>query len=473
MRGRLSVGCIGVVAALLMATAPVASAAGGLDPSFGEGGLSFSPPGTAGGGLSIEVHAAPDGSATVSSGGSGIARFGPEGTWDSTYAGSGVLNFEPDPAAAGDSEKTFRPRATAVDSKGRLLVFGAEYDGSQTAPSGSTEGGPDLTKSEAMVFRFDADGSLDPTFGEGAGFVRYTFGVKSPDYAARAVDFPMVSVVAGTVDSKDRPVLALGAVEGVGGCYAKGNQGVEARAVARLTEGGLPDPAFGKGGVVPAAGTSSFPYLGIAGVDQPVVDVGTTGGREPECHPGATVIRLGENGARLGAFGSGGVRHLKKFQLALVEPSGGTVLTDTFRDRVELMRLGPGGAVVKSFGHKGVEKLSRPGPRHATVRPCGVDSQGRILMAGWIGAQNERGKAPKGRSALVVGRLLANGRPDPSFGEGGWIFTRLAPGVDLEGATGSLDSQGRLLVAGVTRSASETQAGRPAGYVLARYLLEG
>jgi hypothetical protein len=92
-------------------------------------------------------------------------------------------------------------------------------------------------------------------------------------------------------------------------------------------------------------------------------------------------------------------------------------------------------------------------------------------MAGSIGVQEERGKT-KGRSALVIGRLLANGHPDPSFGGGGWIFTRLAPGVHLEGATGSLDSQGRLLVAGVTRSASETQAGAPAGYVLARYLLE-
>ena len=468
MRGRLSVGCIGVVAALLLAIAPVAGAAVGLDPSFGEGGLSFSPPGTASQGLSIEVEAAPDGSATVSSGGSVVVRFGPQGTWDSAFAGSGDLTFEPDPAAAGDSEKTFRPQATAVDSKGRLLVFGAEYDSSETAPTGSTEGGPDLTKSEAMVLRFDADGDLDPTFGEGTGFVRYTFGVKSHDYAA-TVNFPMVSAVAGTVDSKDRPVLAVGAEEGVGGCYAKGNAGVQTRAVVRLTESGLPDPAFGNGGVVPAAGTYGVPYLGMAAVDQPVIDVGTTGGKQPECHPGATVIRLGENGDRLGAFGSGGVRHLKKFRLALVEPSGGTVLAQTLRDRIELKRLGPGGAVVKSFGRQGVEKLSRPGPRHAMVSPVAVDPQGRILMAGWIGSQEERGKAKKGRSAFVVGRLLANGRPDPSFGEGGWIFTRLAPGAELEGAGATLDSQGRLLVTGVTRGHGE----KLAGYVLARYILEG
>jgi uncharacterized delta-60 repeat protein len=468
MRGRLSMGCIGVAAALLLATAPVASAAVGLDPSSGAGGLSFSPPGTAGGSGFTEVDAAPDGSAMVSSGGSAIVRFGPEGTWDSTFAGSGHLSFEPDPAAAGDSKKTFQPRATAVDSKGRLLVFGAEYDDSQTASSGSTESGEALTESEAMVLRFDPDGSLDPTFGEGAGFVRYTFGVKSPDYVHLA-NFPMVSAIAGTVDSKDRPVLAVGAVEGVGGCYAKGDQGVEVRGVARLTEAGLPDPTFGNAGVVRTAGTNAFPYLGIAAVDQPVVDVGTTGGKEPECHSGATVIRLGENGARLGAFGSGGVRHLKKFGLALVEPSGGTVLAYSTRHQIELLRLGPGGAKVKSFGRQGVETLARPGPRGAMVWPAAVDSQGRILTVGSIGVQEERGKGRKGRSALVVGRLLPNGRPDPSFGEGGWIFTRLAPGAELEGAVGSLDSQGRLLVTGVTRASREA----PSGYVLARYLLEG
>jgi uncharacterized delta-60 repeat protein len=463
MKTRLSISFLAVALALLVAA--TSAVAAGLDPSFAEGGLSFSPSGTASDSLSLEIDSASDGSATVSSGGSNTVRFGPEGTWDSAFGGSGRLIFEPDPAAAGDGEKEFRPEASAVDSKGRLLVFGAEYDHSQTAPTGSTEGGPPLTESEAMVLRYDPDGTLDPTFGEGAGFVRYTFGIRSPDYEATA-SFPMVSAIAGSVDSKDRPVLAVGAVEGVGGCYAKGNQGVEPRAVARLTEAGLPDPTFGKGGVVPTAGTSAFPYLGIAAVDQPVVDVGTTGGREPECRSGATVIRLGENGARLDAFGSGGVRRLKKFHLALVEPSGGTVLVNTLRDRLELTRLGPGGGVVKTFGHRGVEKLSRPGPRHASVMPVGVDSQGRILMAGSIGAQEERGKV-KGRSALVVGRLLPNGRPDPTFGEGGWIFTRLAPGVELEGAAGSLDSQGRLLVAGVTRTSREALA----GYILARYLL--
>ena len=124
MGSRLSTILICAVAALSSAIVPAASAAPRLDPSFGEAGLSFTPPGTGGGGTFTEVDLAPDGSTLVSSGGRGTVRFGPEGTWDSSFAGSGTLNFD---------TYEVEPRATAVDSKGRLLVFGAELDG-QTAP---------------------------------------------------------------------------------------------------------------------------------------------------------------------------------------------------------------------------------------------------------------------------------------------------------------------------------------------------
>ena len=133
---------------------------------------------------------------------------------------------------------------------------------------------------------------------------------------------------------------------------------------------------------------------------------------------------------------------------------------------LELRRRGPKGGPDRSFGRDGLEKLPRPGARGASVRPVAVDREGRILMAGSIGVQDERSKK-KGRSAIVVGRLLPDGRPDPSFGEGGWIFTRLEPGVELDGVAAAVDPSGRLFVSGVTRSSSKALA----GYVLARYLL--
>ena len=48
------------------------------------------------------------------------------------------------------------------------------------------------------------------------------------------------------------------------------------------------------------------------------------------------------------------------------------------------------------------------------------------------------------------------------------MFTRLAPGVGIDGAGAALDPSGRLLVGGVTRTSEGL-----GGYVLARYLLEG
>ena len=464
MRARLATIFACCAAALSLLGAPAAAAAG-LDPTFGQGGLSFSPPGTVGGSYFPQLDARPDGSAYVSSGGTSIVRFGPDGAWDSTFAGSGDLEGGQIDPPGGETE--FQPSATAVDSKGRLLVFGSELDNEETAPSGSTEGG-ELIGSEAVVLRFDPDGTLDPTFGEGKGFVRYTFGVRSAyaDAGAMPVSFPMVRAIAGTVDSQDRPVLALGVLEPVGGCYAKGGPDVEVRAVARLTEAGLPDPTFGKGGSVPTAGTTFLPYLGLVDGDLPIVDVGPTGGREPECHRGSTLIRLDEDGGRLASFGQAGTVHVQAFELALVEPSGATILTRSGGDVLELRRRGPEGRPDRSFGRDGLAKLPLPGARGAKVEPVAVDAEGRILMAGSIGVQEERSRH-KGRSAIVVGRLLPDGRPDPSFGEGGWIFTRLEPGVELEGGAAALDPSGRLLVSGVTRTSSEALA----GYVLARYLL--
>jgi uncharacterized delta-60 repeat protein len=317
--------------------------------------------------------------------------------------------------------------------------------------------------SEAVVLRFDPDGSPDATFGDG-GLVRSTFDVKS---TYPFVSFPMIRAIAGTVDSQDRPVLAVGAVEPVSGCYSKGGPGVQTRAVVRLTEAGLPDPGFGDDGVAPTKGTTGFPFLGLTVGDRPIIDVGTTGGHEPECRRGSTIVRLGEDGARLGAFGLRGAVHVQAFEVALAEPSGGTILTRSSRHLLELRRRGPGGRPDRSFGHDGLETLRRPGARGAAVEPVAVDSQGRILMAGSIDAQNQRSKK-QGRSALVVGRLLPDGVPDPSFGEGGWIFTRLAPGVGLDGVGAALDPSGRLLVGGITHTSSEAGG----SYVLARYLLE-
>jgi poly(3-hydroxybutyrate) depolymerase len=55
LRGRLSAALTCAVAALFLAIAPVAAAAPGLDPTFGEGGLAFSGPKTVGGGGDLAV----------------------------------------------------------------------------------------------------------------------------------------------------------------------------------------------------------------------------------------------------------------------------------------------------------------------------------------------------------------------------------------------------------------------------------
>jgi hypothetical protein len=68
---------------------------------------------------------------------------------------------------------------------------------------------------------------------------------------------------------------------------------------------------------------------------------------------------------------------------------------------------------------------------------------------------------------LAVDRLLPDGRPDRSLGDGGWILDRV-PGTDEVGVnTAALDPQGRLLLAATITAPGQTEG----GYLLARFLL--
>jgi hypothetical protein len=95
---------------------------------------------------------------------------------------------------------------------------------------------------------------------------------------------------------------------------------------------------------------------------------------------------------------------------------------------------------------------------------------GPILLVGNVYSVASRGvRAQPRRSAIVVGRLLSDGRLDRSFGNGGWLFTHLPSRLKLDGVKAALDSKGRLLVAG---SFSEPGPDKvTGGFVVARYLL--
>lgn len=438
--------------------------AGRLDHGFGKEGWAMTRLGIATVGTGVEVGSGPAGSAIVAGAlGGPIVRFLPNGSPDPSFGTGGRLQLGPATLREGIDQLTFFSQAMAVDGRGRVLVFGTQTDTRQTfiAPGGA-QGQP---KSSAVVLRFTPGGRPDPTFGEGAGFVRGAFGLGS----GLDTEVPMVGVRAGTVDSRDRPVFVAGVAAAVSGCYAHGTVSYVPRAVVRLTESGQADAGFGAGdGVSLIEGSAGFPGLGFDAADQPVVGAGPLGGHDAGCEPGTTVYRLRQDGGRLAGFGTDGVRVFKRLHLALVEPSGALILTRRQGPTLHLVRVGANGVRDRGFGEGGVERLRLPFAVGFHLKPTAVDGKGRILLAGFVGsptAEPTTGQ-PK-HSSLVVARLRADGRPDPGFGDHGWVFTRVPRALEATSAEGRLDSRGRLLVA--------TTVARPhhrnGALAVARYLL--
>jgi uncharacterized delta-60 repeat protein len=444
------------------AGAPRAAAAVGLDPSFGKGGLAVTSDSDSYEG--VELGIAPDGSSLVTSisGGSAV-RFSADGSLDPGFGGGAGVLFESVAGAMVGEEEHFQASATALDDQGRTLIFGELVDSSRSYPEGYAGS---VYASSAAVIRLGADGRLDPTFGDGNGYVVSTFGIPSQ---ALGVSFPTVGIMAGTVDSHGRPVLIAGVQAGVSGCYAHSGIGLKPVAIVRLTESGAPDPTFGGGeGVAPIGGSGSVshPLLGLDAHGRPVASVARMGSYKGECGIGRFVYRLGGDGSRLGSFGDHGFRHFTRLKLDFIEPSGALILSRRHGSTLGIIRLRPDGDRDMTFGHDGVADLHLSSAVSQEFAPVAVDGRGRILLAG-IGSTTPRDPFGLTGDQIVLGRLLADGEPDASFGHDG-LFRALVQGrLNLTDLRANLDPQGRLLVgATITRI-----GGGPRGFLLARYLL--
>src|SRR5690349_14809111 len=130
-------------AILVKAQAAAASTPGSLDPAFGNGGIALTP----GGGVTDAIRQ-PNGDIVVSTG-SGVARFLPTGKMDTTFGSGGTA-----PAGfAGGEGGT----GVALQPDGKIIWVGSQ----------NTPGFPAFGTFSFAVARFNANGSLDTSFGTG------------------------------------------------------------------------------------------------------------------------------------------------------------------------------------------------------------------------------------------------------------------------------------------------------------------
>jgi uncharacterized delta-60 repeat protein len=444
-------------------------------------GWNFSPPATA---PQTALATGSDGSVVVAMGNE-IFRYRPDGAIDRSWGDGGELAVDQVEGLA------FRLSDVAVDPEGRVLAFGSAVDPSYTIQIPEYWQPFTTHPSVAVAMRFDSSGALDPTYGGGDGVFRGDFGTRPPEWARACrqpsgpcpvegtgpSNLPLVGVRSGTLDSAGRAVMTLQQV-GPNPAEFRGRSAWLVHAVARLTPDGALDASFGGGGVTDLAaartGNLSEPAIDLRGevllareqVPSPVEEY-----RGPLM---GEVLRLQPGGAFDPTFGTLGAAHAVGGADAIATDREGRVImlqppshpkARPGVTRQGLARLTAEGNADRSFGRRGRIWATLPG-RYSEISSLRIDGRGRVLLAGTVAAANGQ-EHLKSRTYFTVIRLLPSGKPDRSFGHGGWIRTGFGRRTVVRAEGMALLPQGRLLVAGYGRS-PELQ---PAGVVAARYRL--
>lgn len=404
-----------------------------LDPTFGRGGLvttdvmDRSDEGVAG------VVVGPDGSVTVAGtivdpgspagGDFGLARYRPDGRLDPTFGDGGrvVSDFA---ATTGHDLASDEATAIAAGLDGTVVVVGRTTGYRQDQDGGSIQSGG------MAVARYRADGRLDPAFGHGGLVVA---GPGPPDIAFAVVVDPSGRIVVGggysafaltrflpdgTLDrsfgvdgvarapfAEREPPSLFSLVLAPDGSLVAGGEvfTLTARrdfAVARFLPDGLVDPTFGGDGTV----TTDFGRL--AGVAARPGEGSDDTVRALALGPGGTVLAGGDAG---------------------------------YQSSWALARYLPNGALDPTFGDAGQLAVDL-GDGYESVYGLVVDGAGRVVAAG--------SAAPAYTADFVVARYRPDGTPDPSFGDGGYVFTEFGDASNDDATSLAAGPGGRLVVGG-------------------------
>jgi uncharacterized delta-60 repeat protein len=271
-------------------------------------------------------------------------------------------------------------------------------------------------------------GDLDTSFGHGGVVVTK---IKTP---LPSVDFPSANGVAVQPDGK---IVAVGCSPLVladrSGRHGRpgvlGSLGSEAFGVARYNRRGSPDDGFGSRGSV----STRFPDMACAEsvTLQPDGKIVVSGFSASQTNVLLHLVRYRQNGALDGSFGTDGVvttditaltglDYLHTLVPMALQPDGKIVVAfvagnccDT--EESGLVRYNPDGSLDTAFGDQGLAPTFIGGCGDIQTRDVLVQPDGRILTV----ASHSFVCAGPGNVELELHRTLADGSPDPSFGDHG------------------------------------------------------
>jgi uncharacterized delta-60 repeat protein len=405
-----------------------------------------------------------------------ICRYQPDGTLDADFGVGGKKTV-----VVGTQAEEIRSLIVLAD--GRILATGLATAGS----IGS------YVKGSGMA-RFLANGDLDPAFGNAGisysgwwnGGESFGAGLQSDGrivvvgqqpHSAGGTDFvtkrhsiegypspfgpgaysEYLGVTTSIAGGEDIPVGMAVAPDGkifVAGRFRRTPENLfspqdEDFAVVRLTAAGVPDPKFsGDGRLTTSIASGASTDRALAMVLQPdgkLIVAGsasdgttTTGALVRYLANGNLDTTFGGTGKVLPAGSALGAVALQKDGKIITAGSVRVVVSNLNTSDIRISRHLPNGSLDRTFDGDGIAQISFDEFNTETIRRILVQPDGRILLAGDSASQ------------MLLARLNTNGSLDPTFGSNGRLITTLGGNRYSSARAIALQSDGRIVVAGVT-----------------------
>ncbi len=312
--------------------------------------------------------------------------------------------------------------AVAVQKDGKIVAAGFAVNGYQTVQFGDED---------FALVRYNADGSLDSSFGEGG---KVFYHIKASKERANAV----------TVQP-DGKIIAAG--------VSKLNN-FDSFALIRFNSDGSLDTSFGNQGVViTQIGYSQSSIYALAlQADGKIV---TTGLAEF----GFTLVRFNADGKRDQSFVNNGVVSLSPAiysysRTLVIQPDGKIVVgggaTNRSYSDFAVTRFNENGTLDKRFGFMGRAIIPITASTDG-VYALALQADGKIIAAGHSFDGNNYPK-------YTVARLTSGGRLDTSFGEGGKVVTPLSNNQDIIYGV-AVQPDGAIVAAGTSNDGNQYRIG--------------
>ena len=330
-----------------------------------------------------------------------VARYNTNGSLDATFDGDGKLT------TTVDANKPSAASAVALQPDGKIVVVGRVGD----LPSA---GSPD-----AVIVRYNPDGSLDATFdGDGIRLIA-NFDAQNAYDAASDV----------AVQADGKIVIAAGTI-------ASGFQGF---VVARLNADGAFDASFGTGGYTRTQldnQTIAAPKLALT-ADGKILLTGDA--------VGAKLIRYNSNGTLDGSFGSGAIINNAGGDSIRLDANGKIVtVNNTSQVNTVVRRYNADGSTDATFGVNGAATITFTNANGSgnfnNPYDLAIQPDGKIVVGGTIRLETAASRD------FALARLNANGSIDSLFAFNGRLTTDIQ-GEDI-GHSILIQPDGKIVLAG-------------------------